>query len=67
MTNVKKLVGDGWKFVYSKSTGFVSATHPKGGAFSVCELRLSAHVDMHSVNRVLTLKTTKEEDREIPP
>ena len=34
----------GWTFVYCRDTRFVSADHPRGGGFSVCEISQSSCV-----------------------
>lgn len=35
---IQRLREDGWTFDYSKETNYVTASHPRGGKKSVCEL-----------------------------
>jgi len=47
-----KHVASGWQFTYEY--GFVGAEHPKGGKFSVCELKCSRiHGDNETVGKAI--------------
>lgn len=36
---VRELIEDGWKIVHDRGTAYVSMRHPRGGAFSLCEVK----------------------------
>lgn len=48
--SVRDLVAQGWVFKYCDTTRFIYAEHPKGGSFSLAEMRIGA-VSFHGVDR----------------
>jgi len=53
MRTIEDMNREGWRFDYCRDTGFISATNPAGGAFSVCELRPQLHIDVHDLGNIM--------------